>query len=214
LAQPPLENDKELALLVGETIRSAFLEDNDFRKTLIGPNKLLERIVSESDNDLIKFGLPSSFNSHIVSSYHAARAIELLHLEILNRFPKSSNFLFMVMHSFALEAVFGLQCARQLFAQIPVIDLLNGRAAKIGEVFDSKFPLLKETRDALAHDDERVFAIVRRVVQGNDFEHMQMVSLQGTKLRCKNENLEDIEFNFPTTHYTDLAKDIESVLAG
>ena len=110
------------------------------------------------------------------------------------------------MHSFALEAVFGLWRARQLFKQAPVVRLLGERAEKVAGVFSSTFPFLKEARDALAHDDERVFGIVKGRKPGGGYEHRQCISLRGTKLGCKNANLEEIEFHFPTASYFDLER--------
>jgi hypothetical protein len=161
LANSLVGNHKESALLVGDILASAFLLDADFRKALSGPNQLLQKAASDSTSGVVKFGLQSSFNTHVVSSYHAARSIELLFAEILGRMPKHYDLLWLVMHSFALETVFGLGRAKQLFTHRPVRDLLGDHATEIICAFDSKFPQLKETRDALAHDDERIFGIVK-----------------------------------------------------
>jgi hypothetical protein len=118
------------------------------------------------------------------------------------------------MHSFALESVFGLQSAAQLFSHTPVFEALNESAVKIQSAFANKFPLLRETRDALAHDDERVFAIVRHKERGDAIDQMQLISLWGTRLKCKNENLEDIVFDFPTASYFELLEEIEAALSG
>jgi hypothetical protein len=210
----PAIDDQEIALLVGNILRSAFLDDREFRMALNRTNALLEKAVRRADHYLVRSGLQSSFNSHIVSSYHTSRAIELLSDEIRGRPPGSSDLLFSVMHAFALESVLGLQSAAQLFSHAPVAEAMKGRSVKVQTAFASKFPFLRETRDALAHDDERVFAIVRHKERGDAIDQMQLISLWGTRLTCKNEKLEDIEFNFPTASYFELLEEIETALSG
>ena len=207
-----MPDGEDLVPTVGAILNNAFMEDSDFRNTLQGLNLQLVKIAHSSNDVLMKFGLQLSFNSHVISSYHATRAIELLHAEILAQFPKSPDLLFGLMHSFALEAVFGLWRARQLFKQAPVVRLLGERAEKVADVFSSTFPFLKEARDALAHDDERVFGIVKGKELGGGQEHRQWISLRGTKLGCKNANLKDIEFHFPTASYFDLVCKLKEIL--
>jgi hypothetical protein len=208
----PSSDDQEIALLVGNILRSAFLEDREFRTVLNRTNELLQKAGRKADHYLVRSGVQSSFNSHIVSSYHTSRSIELLFDEIRGRPPGSSDLLFSVMHSFALESVFGLQSAAQLFSHAPVVEVMKGRAVKVQTAFASKFPFLRETRDALAHDDERVFAIVRHKERGDAIDQMQLIALWGTRLKCKNENLEDIVFDFPTASCFELIQEIEAAL--
>ncbi len=200
-------NEGNEALLVGQALRSAFTDDEKFRAIIRRTNSQLVAASKNSPNNLVKFGLESSFNKYIVSSYYAARSIELLKLEIdkfFRREKRTSNFLFLVYHSFALEAVFGLASARSIFTLHPVCECLADQAPAIVKIFDNVFPNLVSARDALAHDDERVLGMVRKKPLGTEFEHAQFTSLRGTQLGCKNEHLEDIEFCFPSEKYIEL----------
>ena len=208
--------DDKWALQIGQAICSAFLEDEELRQAILGPNKRLEQVASKSDNDLVKFGLQSSFNSHMVSAYHATRVIEIFHSKILDALKTKNHrewdILFLVMHSYAIEAVFGLYSSCRLFEQEPVMQILGDDASKIVLLFKTMFPRLKETRDALAHDDERIFGIVKNKKVGKTIGDPQFVSLKGTLLGCKDEKLQDIEFNFPPSQFINLLREISTVL--
>ena len=83
-----IPDGKDLVQTVGAILINAFLDDSDFRNALQGVNQLLEKMADSSNDVLVKFGLQSSFNSHVISSYHTIRAIELLQAEILAQFQR------------------------------------------------------------------------------------------------------------------------------
>ncbi len=208
--------DDKLALLIGQSIGSAFLDDEEFRLAIRGPNEGLEKAVIKSEDELVKFALPSSFNSHMVSSYHATRVIEIFHSNILaalnEKKHKDYRLFFLVMHSYATEAVFGLYASSRLFEHELVKKALGEKALKISDLFKKHFPELKVARDALAHDDERIFGIVRSKIVGKTVEDMQFISLEGAILGCKDEKLEDVEFRFPTSQFMKILDEISAVL--
>ena len=116
------------------------------------------------------------------------------------------------MHTFPIEAVFGLWRARSLFGHAPICEVLGNRAAQTVILFDKYFPNLKTARDALAHDDERVLGIVKGRQLATELGEGQMIGNLGTMLRCKNEFLEDVEFNYPSRSFRLLLSEIEELL--
>ncbi len=211
-----MATDDQLALRVGRELRSAFLDDTEFRAEILKTNNLLNFATKPSKNDQVRFGLQSAFNSFIVSSYHATRSIERMHKAARDTYreggDQDSHFFFLMQHSFCLHAIMNLYSANQLFRHAPVVEILKDDATKICEAFDADFPNLKTARDALAHDDERVFGLVKRQQRGDGIKDMKFTKLSGAHLEYKDEQLRDAVFKFPSPVYLTLLSKISEIL--
>lgn len=165
--------------IIGSILASAYFDDKEFRSAIKPVNEYLQRVSDEIQKQIKKFEseadymplmllsmtIASSFNTYVVSSFHAAKACELFHDEAVKKVggedgPHLLGSLMALQHAHGLEAVFNLAYTRGILTNQRFVELTKVDGKKIEEIFDKLFPNLRDARNALAHQDERVLGIV------------------------------------------------------
>src|SRR5215213_6005722 len=165
--------------IIGRILASAYFEDKEFRKAIKPVNEYLQSESDEIQKQIKKFDseadymphmllsmtISSSFNHYFISSFHAAKACELFHSEATKKVgdedgPHMLGSLMALQHAHGLEAVFNLAYTRGILTNKRFIELTKVDGKKIEAIFDELFPNLRDARNALAHQDERVLGIV------------------------------------------------------
>jgi hypothetical protein len=165
--------------IIGHILASAYFDDEEFRAAIKPINEHLQGVSNEiqkqikcfdSEADymphmLLSMTVASSFNTYIVSSYHAAKACELFSKEAIAKIgdedgPSMIGTLMTLQHAHGLEAVFNLAYTKGLLTNERFTELAQVDGRKIDEIFNELFPNLHDARNALAHQDERVLGIV------------------------------------------------------
>lgn len=165
--------------IIGQILASAYFDDKEFRTAIKPINEYLQRVSNEIQKQikgfaseteympqiLISMSVASSFNTYAVSSYHAAKACELFHNEAIKKVHDEDGHymlssLMSLQHAHGLEAVFNLAYANGLLTNARFVELTGVDGKQIEVVFGKLFPNLRDARNALAHQDERVLGIV------------------------------------------------------
>ena len=201
------------AALVGDILTRAFLDDQEFRDQIKPCYILLSNLCSKSNDQLVKFKIPDSFNSHMVQSYHAAKTRELLAIAMGTQFPKVPQIIWDLTHSFDYQIVFSLSSAAKLFSR-PVATALHSKtfADEWLGLFNSNFPGIKDTRDALAHDEDRILGFHKGDRRSDNLLKTQALGNSGMKIYCTDTNLDPFEFDFSIYRYKNLLVQLSALL--
>lgn len=206
---------------IGKIIHDAFFDDGEFRNRLDGQlichlRKAAQK-ASASNLFALSVVIADHPNSYLVSSFHAAKAIELLACRATESY-KSGDYgvmgrLMTISHSFALEAVFGLDAARRFLQDPSVLKALGlPDGGHIESAFGESFPRLHEARNSLAHGDERVLNWVGVEGVGEDIYKMQMRVMASTTLTLRSKDGSEFKFSFPSGQYLALLDKLGSVM--
>ena len=208
----------EMEALVGSLVCQAFFDDHELRKETNEIAALLSKLAHGTAADHHKFTV-EALAHYVVSSYHAAKAIELLATEARKHAGKfetlgNSSVFLRIHHSFCLEAVVQLNCARSFIAHEPVQAVIGKEVSEhIGALFDNYFPGLSLARHALVHEDERVLGYVKGKAIGDSLEVVQFTMLNGPTLAVKDENGSDLIFKFQPTRHIEFSAEVRKLLA-
>jgi hypothetical protein len=160
--------------IIGRILASAYFDDKEFRNAIKPVNEYLQRVSDEIQKQIKKFDskadymphtIASSFNTYVISSFHAAKACEFFHSEAVKKVhdedgPHMLSSLMALQHAHGLEAVFNLAYTRGILTNKRFVELTKVDGKKIEEIFDGLLPNLRDARNALAHQNERVLGIV------------------------------------------------------
>lgn len=228
--------------IIGSILASAYFDDKEFRTAIKPINEYLQRVSNEiqkqikgfdSEADympqmLLSISVASSFNTYVISSYHASKACELFHNEAIKKIhnedgPYMLSSLMALQHAHGLEAVFNLAYTNGLLTNKRFVELTGVDCKEIEVVFGELFPNLRDARNALAHQDERVLGIVGlgngaitkdsavmlHAQRGSQFENLVR------KQKVEDGQVDEFEkfnFSFASELYFKLANQLASII--
>ena len=210
---------QEVSTIIGELIHEAFFKDESIREKIRPINQILSEVSARKFKVDLKLPMPidGSFNNYIVSSYHAAKSVELL-IDTARKAFKSRQSevmpaLITIQHSFGLEAVVNLNSSRLFLTNHLVLNALGFDSPKLlEEVYSKRFPRLHEVRNAFVHDDERVLGLVWGKSIGGGIETLQFIQQDGNRIKVKDRDGADLLFEFHPAIYLNLLDDLLQVL--
>ncbi len=201
---------------VGLTIGKAFFDDYALREAIRPIYHLLSKrsqiLLKNKDYQACNHAA-DTFNSYIVSSYHAASAAEQLFEAANTLMPQdrfgAANFI-QIQHAFGLEAVVHLHLAKSYLIRKDVSTFLKLKQHATEVSFDRFFPKLKDARDSLVHQDDRALALVHDKPIAGKEKDVQFVGQSGARFfGLKDRNLNEFVFSFTPKLYIELLIDLQ-----
>ena len=186
------DHDGNIHTLVGKLICEGLFSNSQFNHQTERIAKLLDNLADPTSSIHLRYSL-GMFAHYLKISYKAAKVIDLVSSAAdkhtaFQYAHKYSN-LRSLAHTFLLEAVIHLNCAKAFITHDPIIALIGKEiSAKINEAFTEHFPRTADARDALVHEDERVLGLVKKKSVGTSVDAMQFTMLGGTNLKVKDQS--------------------------
>jgi hypothetical protein len=174
------DHDGNIHTLVGKLICEGLFSNSQFNHQTERIAKLLDNLADPTSSIHLRYSL-GMFAHYLKISYKAAKVIDLV--------SSAADKHTALAHTFLLEAVIHLNCAKRFITHDPIIALIGKEiSAKINEAFTEHFPRTADARDALVHEDERVLGLVKKKSVGTSVDAMQFTMLGGTNLKVKDQS--------------------------